>query len=152
MKNGFIVSLVNVLSLCVVIIGVSSYFIFHARYIGPVIIALGILCLISLVPFKVKIRNIWPDIVFGIIDNGILAIMAIFGGEMGGVVGAVIGGVVGNAITDGIAGIFEWWIAEKTKLPRVDHVRTMLGSSVGKMSGCLLSAGSVLFIANIFKV
>lgn len=151
MKNGFLLSLVNILTLCVLVLGVSSYFIYHSQFIGFVILGLGILCLVSLIPFKVSIKNIWPDIVFGLIDNGILAIMAIFGGVVGGVIGAVIGGVVGNAVTDGIAGVFEGLISENTKLPNVDHKRTMLGSSVGKMSGCLLSAGVVLIIANLFK-
>lgn len=152
MKNGFIKALINILALCVVIIVVSSYFIYHAQYIGPVILILGLLCLVSLIPFKVQIKNIWPDIVFGLIDNGILAVMAIFGGEIGGVIGAVIGGVVGNAVTDGIAGIFEGYISEHVKIPNVDHKRTMLGSSVGKMSGCLLSAGIVLIVVNFFKL
>ena len=144
-------SLVNILALCVVVLGVSSYFIYHSQFIGFVILGLGILCLITLIPFKIPIKNIWPDIVFGLIDNGILAVMAIFGGEIGGVIGAVIGGVVGNAVTDGIAGIFEGLISENTKVPNVDRRRTMLGSSVGKMSGCLLSAGVVLIVANLFR-
>jgi len=84
-------------------LAVSSYFIYHSRFIGLVAIFLGLLCLASLIPFRVKIRSVWADIVFGMIDNGILAVMAIFGGEIGGTMGAVIGGVVGNAVTDGVA-------------------------------------------------
>ena len=64
---------------------------------------LALLCIVSLIPFKIKLRSIQPDIVFGLIDNGILAIFAIFGGHFAGVAGAILGGVVGNAITDGIA-------------------------------------------------
>lgn len=146
MKNHFVFSIANIIGLCVVIFAVSMYFIYDARLIGFVIFGLGLLCLASLLPFRIPFKTIWPDIVFGLIDNGILAIMAIFGGKIGGVIGAIIGGVVGNAITDGIAGIFEGLIAEKTK---GDH-RTMLGSAVGKMSGCLLSAGAVLVIAGLF--
>jgi len=78
--------------------------------------------------------------------------MAIFGGEIGGVMGAVIGGVVGNAVTDGIAGIFEGLIAEKARAARISDKRTMLGSAVGKMSGCLLSAGVVLSVGSLFKI
>ncbi len=85
-----------------------------------------------------------PDVVFGIIDNGILALMAVIGGEIAGVAGAVIGGVVGNAITDGIAGLFEGYWAESLAS---DH-RTILGSAVGKMAGCLLGAGVVLILAS----
>ncbi len=152
MKNHLVASILNVLALCVIVLGVSGYFIYHTRFIGLVIIGLGILCLLSLTPFRIPLKRIWPDIVFGMIDNGILAIMAIFGGELGGVAGAVIGGVVGNAVTDGIAGIFEGLIAERARAAKVSDKRTMLGSAVGKMAGCLLSAGVVLFIASFLAL
>lgn len=84
-----------------------------------------------------------PDVIFGVIDNGILALMAVIGGEIAGVAGAVIGGVVGNAITDGIAGLFEGYWAEKIS----DDKRTIVGSAVGKMAGCLFGAGIVLVLA-----
>ncbi len=148
MKHHLIASILNVLGLCVVVLAVSGYFIHQAHLIGLVIIGLGVLCLLSLAPFRIPVKRIWPDIVFGMIDNGILAIMALFGGEIGGVAGAVIGGVVGNAVTDGIAGIFEGLMAERARAANVSDKRTMLGSAVGKMAGCLLSAGVVLFVAS----
>lgn len=148
MKHHLIASILNVLGPCVVVLGVSGYFIHQAHLIGLVIIALGMLCLLSLIPFSIPLKRIWPDIVFGVIDNGILAVMALFGGEIGGVAGAVIGGVVGNAVTDGIAGIFEGLIAERARAAKVSDKRTILGSAVGKMAGCLLSAGVVLFVAS----
>lgn len=120
--------------------------------IGVVITLLGVLCLLTLLPFGVRMRSVWPDVVFGMIDNGMLAVMALFGGEVGGVMGAVIGGVVGNAVTDGIAGIFEGYIAEKARVARISDKRTMLGSAVGKMSGCLLSAGAVLTVSGLLGV
>jgi len=91
-----------------------------------------------------EIRPVGPDIVFGIIDNGILAAMALLGGQVAGVEGAIIGGVVGNAITDGIAGLFEGYWAELF----VSEQRTVLGSAVGKMAGCLFGAGVVLVVAS----
>jgi len=149
MKNNFISAVINIIILCVIIVVISAYFVYDSHVIGPVIIGLGLLCLLSLVPFKVSIKTIWPDIVFGLIDNGILAMLAIFGGEIAGIIGAVIGGVVGNAITDGIAGIFEGRIAEKMRKNHIPDGRTMLGSAVGKMAGCLLGAGIVLILATI---
>jgi len=151
MKNNFISAVVNIIILCVIIVAVSIYFIYDSNLVGLVICGLGLLCLISLIPFRVSIKTIWPDIVFGLIDNGILAILAIFGGEIAGIIGAIIGGVVGNAITDGIAGIFEGYIAEKMRKNNISDQRTMLGSAVGKMAGCLLGAGMVLIIANLFS-
>ena len=149
MNRKFILSVMNILTLCVVIAGVSVFFVNNDSWIGLVLILLGIFCLISLIPFKISLRSAQPDVFFGIIDNGILAILAIVGGHFGGVAGAIIGGVVGNAITDGIAGIFEGYYAEKLRSFMVNEGRTMLKSAVGKMAGCLLGAGFVLGVANL---
>ncbi len=151
MRKKFILSVLNILTLCVVIAAVSLYFVNNAYWIGFVLILLAILCLLSLIPFKVSLKSVQPDIFFGLIDNGILAVMAIFGGHFAGVTGAILGGVVGNAITDGIAGIFEGYFAEKLRLQSVPEERTMLKSAVGKMAGCLLGAGFVMALANFIR-
>jgi hypothetical protein len=152
MKNHFISAIIKIIILCIVIFTVSLYFIYNSQLIGWVILGLGVLCLIVLIPLKVLIHTIWPDIVFGLIDNGILVILAIFGGEIAGMIGAVIGGAVGNAITDGIAGVFEGYTAEKMRKNNISDKRTVLGSAIGKMAGCLLGAGAVLIIANLFNL
>ncbi len=144
----FITTVVKVLTLCVIVFVVSAYYIYDAEIIGLIIFGLGLLCLSALTLFNILIKNVWPDIVFGLIDNGILAILAILGGEMAGVAGAIIGGVVGNAITDAIAGLFEGHMAERLRESNISESRTMLGSAVGKMAGCLLGAGMVLIIAS----
>lgn len=151
MRQKFILSILNILTLCVVIAAVSVFFVHNAQWMGFVLIFLALLCIVSLMPFKIKLRSIQPDVVFGLIDNGILAVMAIFGGHFAGVTGAILGGVVGNAITDGIAGIFEGYSAEKLRIQLVPEERTMLKSAVGKMAGCLLGAGVVLVIANLIN-
>jgi len=147
MRNiKLLASILNVVVLCVIIFTTSVFFIYDLKLIGYVLIALAVLCLSSLRLFNIKILSTGPDIIFGVIDNGILAVMAIFGGEIAGVVGAVIGGVVGNAITDGIAGLFEGYWAESV----VSDKRTILGSAVGKMAGCLLGAGVILVFDGFF--
>lgn len=151
MRQKFILSVLNILTLCIVIAAVSIFFVEKAEWMGLVLIILALLCIVSLIPFKIDFKSILPDIFFGLIDNGILAILAIFGGHFAGVAGAIIGGVVGNAITDGIAGIFEGHAAEKLRLRSVAEERTMLKSAVGKMTGCLLGAGVVLAIANLIN-
>ena len=148
MHQKFILSILNILTLCVVIVAVSIFFVNDAKWIGFVLIALALLCIVSLIPFKIEPKSLQPDIFFGVVDNGILAVMAIFGGHFAGVTGAILGGVVGNAVTDGIAGIFEGYSAEKLRLQLIPEERTMLKSAVGKMAGCLLGAGIVLIIAN----
>jgi hypothetical protein len=150
MNKKFILAMIKVVTLCVVVVVVSAFFIYDAKIIGLVVFGLGLLCLASLSLFNILIKNVWPDIVFGLIDNGILAIFAVIGGEIAGVAGAIIGGVVGNAITDGIAGVFEGHLAERLRESKISESRTMLGSAIGKMAGCLLGAGIVLIIANLF--
>lgn len=152
MRNKFILSILNILTLCIIIAAVSLFFVNDDKWMGLVLIFLSILCLLSLLPFKISLRSVQPDVFFGIIDNGILAIMAIFGGHFAGVTGAILGGVVGNAITDGLAGILEGYSAEKLRLKLIPEERTMLKSAVGKMAGCLLGAGAVLIFANFFNL
>jgi len=149
MNKNFLLSVLNILMLCLIIGAVSVSFIEDTRWIGLVLIILALLCVISLIPFKVDLKSVLPDILFGIIDNGILAILAIFGGHFAGVVGAIIGGVVGNAITDGLAGILEGHMAEKLRERFIPEERTMLKSAVGKMAGCLLGAGVVLALNSV---
>jgi len=151
MNKKFILSVLNILMLCIVIAAVSIFFVNNSNWLGLVLIILALLCVVSLIPFKINLKSILPDIFFGIIDNGILAILAIFGAHFAGVAGAIIGGVVGNAITDGIAGIFEGRVAENLRSKFVAEERTMLKSAVGKMAGCLLGAGAVLIIANFIN-
>ena len=151
MNKKFIMAMIKVVTLCLVIFIISALFIYDAKIIGWAVLMLGLLCLVLLQFFKILIKNVWPDIIFGLIDNGILAILAVIGGSIAGVAGAIIGGVVGNAITDGIAGVFEGYMAEKLRENKMSESRTMLGSSVGKMAGCLLGAGVVLIIANLIN-
>lgn len=151
MSKRFIIAMIKVVTLCIIIFAVSAFFISDAKIIGWVVLSLGLFCLVSLEFFKISIKNVWPDIVFGLIDNGILAILAVIGGSIAGVAGAIIGGVVGNAITDGIAGVFEGHMAERLRESNISEARTMLGSSVGKMAGCLIGAGVVLIIVNLIN-
>ncbi len=150
--SKFILSIINIITLCIIIAAASIFFINNNRWVGMALIALGILCLLSLLPFKIKLQSVQPDIVFGMMDNGILAILAIFGGHFAGITGAILGGIVGNVITDGVAGIFEGYFAERLRTQLISEERTMLKSAVGKMAGCLFGAGIIMIIAQIFNV
>lgn len=146
-KKNFISITLTILSLCVLIGAVSVYFIYDKKLIGFILIVLGLITLLSSKLFNISISSLWPDIIFGVIDNGILAIIAIIGADFAGVLGAIVGGVVGNTITDGIAGIFEGYTAEISRKYKINEKRTTLGSAIGKMSGCLFGAGIVLIFA-----
>ncbi|MFH1608510.1 MAG: hypothetical protein ABH951_00630 [Patescibacteria group bacterium] len=148
----YLLPVLNIAMLCVIIFTISVFFIHKSNLIiGFILLALSGLCLASLSIFKIKIKNTEPDIIFGIIDNGILALFAILGGKIAGVTGAIIGGVVGNSITDGIAGMFEGYWAERLRGKNIKEERVVLGSAVGKMAGCLFGAGVVLIIASFLR-
>jgi hypothetical protein len=151
MTKSFLYSIIRVVIFCVIIIFVTSSYIHNAGLIGFVILGLGVLSLVFLKLWNVSLSTVWPDIVFGMIDNGILVIVAEWGGAVAGVTGAIIGGVVGNALTDGIAGLFEGYIAERMRANKISDKRTVLGSAVGKMGGCLLGAGVVLIFFQLLN-
>ncbi|MFA4930895.1 MAG: hypothetical protein WC570_03470 [Patescibacteria group bacterium] len=148
LNKKWIITVINLLLLCVVVIGASLFFVFDDRLIGYVLLGLFLLCLGFIKMFGISIRSTRPDIVFGFIDNSILVLLAVFGGHFGGVAGAIIGGAVGNAVTDGIAGLFEGAEAERNFTAGKLENRTILGTAVGKMAGCLLGAGVILVIAH----
>ncbi len=133
--------------LIIIILLVSYLFVTQKMIIGPVMVLLGVICILPLFLFKVPIRILKAEIIFGIIDNGILAIFALSGAELFGILGAIVGGLVGNSITDGLAGIFEGYEWQKTKKLKIKDSRTALTVAIGKLSGCLFGGGIVLTIA-----
>lgn len=148
-RNKIFSELLTVVSLSIALAAVSTFFLDEENFFGPLLIFLGILTLLPAKFFGISIRFLWPDIVFGLIDNGVLAILALVGAHFAGVFGAIAGGVVGNALTDGLAGLFEGYAAEQTRRKNISEKRTAIGSALGKMAGCLLGAGAVLVVAGI---
>jgi len=115
------------------------------RFVSIVIFGLGLIPILIAYVFKISIKKMLPDIIFGLIDNLLLIIPAIIGAELFGAVGALAGAIVGNAISDSIAGIFEGSISEWLHTKGIDSTRTIIGSSLGKMSGCLLIGIFLIF-------
>src|SRR3989344_7538546 len=144
-KRKLITALLTLFLLTVIIMLISYFFVTQKKLIGPVLIILGFLSLLQLRLFNIPTDILKAEIMFGIIDNGILAIFALSGAELFGILGAIIGSLVGNAITDGFAGIFEGY--EWNKISNLNGKRTILTISLGKLSGCLLGGGLVLTIA-----
>ena len=141
MQKRFTQGLISVAILSIIVIAVSSYFVTNNYLIGPIFLALGIINILILKAYKISFKSIYPDFIFGFIDNSILVIAAIIGGAYAGVVGAVIGGAAGNTITDGIGGLFEGHYAQKLKRKKVKIKRDPISASLGKMAGCLFGAG-----------
>ena len=145
-KEKLMTAILNIILLTVIILLASYFFVTQKRIMGPIMILLGIISILPLFLFKVPIRILKAEIIFGLIDNGILAIFALSGAELFGILGAIVGGLVGNAITDGFAGIFEGYEWQKIKKLKIKDKRTALTVAIGKLSGCLFGGGIVLTI------
>ena len=146
-KEELMTAILNIILLTGIILLVSYFFVTQKRIIGPIMILLGIISILPLFLFKVPIRILKAEILFGLIDNGVLAIFALSGAELFGILGAIVGGLVGNAITDGFAGIFEGYEWQKIKILKLKDKRTALTVAIGKLAGCLFGGGIVLTIA-----
>ena len=136
----------TVIILCIITIVIAFFSMRLGRFVSIIIFGLGLLPILIAYIFKISLKKILPDIIFGLIDNILLIIPAIIGAELFGAAGALAGAVVGNAVSDGIAGIFEGSISEWLNIKGIDSKRTLLGSSLGKMSGCLLIGIFLIFI------
>ena len=145
-NHKFIKAITGFIILSIIVIAISAYFVLDNKFIGPAFLGLGILNLIFLKIVKIDFKSVYPDMVFGVIDNGVLVFAAVLGGMYAGVAGAVIGGAAGNTITDGIGGLFEGYVAEHQRKFEIDNLRTAMSSMFGKMAGCLFGAGIGLII------
>ncbi|GBE20486.1 MAG TPA: hypothetical protein ENG87_01610 [Candidatus Pacearchaeota archaeon] len=139
--KDFVKALTSFIILSIIVIAVSSYFVYNSKLIGPVFLFLGYISLFFLRFFKIDIKSIYPDIVFGATDNFVLVFAATLGATFAGVAGAIIGGIAGNTLTDGFAGLVEGHIANRMQRQKIRHNRTALSTMLGKMTGCLFGAG-----------
>ena len=115
------------------------------RFVSLIIFTLGFIPILIAYFLKIDLKKMLPDIIFGFTDNLILIIPTIIGAELFGAAGALAGAIVGNAVSDAIAGYFEGNLSEFLHSKGIDATRTVLGSSLGKMSGCLLVGVFLIF-------
>ena len=141
-----------IVSVITVVVVVVIYALRVSLPLGPVVLLLAFLPLLVIVILKQSLVRIVPDLVFGVIDTGLLTIPALIGGFTFGVAGAIAGGVIGDAVTDAIAGFFEGHIASWLRQHGFNESREALTTSIGKMSGCLFGCGIVLTVALLFGV
>ena len=120
--------------------------------VGPIVLGISLFPLLGIVLARRSLVQALPDLVFGVIDTGLLTIPAIWGGMVFGVAGAIAGGVVGDALTDAIAGFFEGGIAEWLRERGIGTSREAVTTSLGKMSGCLIGSGLVLSLALLLGI
>lgn len=138
-------SYVGLLGALIGIIGVGA--VVNEVPLGLLVLPLGVIPLVGLLLARRSLVSAIPDLVFGAIDTGLLVIPAMWGGLAFGVAGAIAGGVIGDAITDSIAGFFEGGIAQWLRSKGIEESREPITSGLGKMGGCLLGSGFVLFVA-----
>lgn len=150
--KGFFKAITSFVTLSIIVIAVGFYFVFDKKLIGPVFLILGVMSFLFLKFLKIKIKLIYPDLVFGFTDNSIMVFAVIIGGSFGGIPGAIIGGVAGNTITDGIGGLFEGYVSERLTKGKFERKRTALSSSLGKMTGCMFGAGFSLTIVYLISL
>ena len=124
----------------------------YRQPVGPIVLALSLIPLITLRLSGCRLSAAVPDLVFGGIDTGLLAVPALAGGLAFGVAGAIAGGVIGDSVTDAVAGFFEGGVAEWLRNHGFEESREMVTTSMGKMAGCLLGSGLVLSVAMLFGI
>jgi len=144
--NQLVKAITSFIILSIIVVAISFYFVFNNKLIGFIFLGLGLISLLFLKFFKIEFSSVYPDIVFGAIDNGVLIFAAVLGGAYAGVAGAIIGGAAGNTITDGIGGLFEGHLAQHQRKYKIDNLRTAMSTMLGKMTGCLFGAGTGLII------
>lgn len=145
-KNNLWKAMGTLLIISILVLGVSIYFIYDEMMIGPAYLLVAVITIGILRIFGIELKSVYPDIIFGIIDNGVLIFTAILGGKFAGVAGAVLGGAAGNTLTDGIGGLFEGRIAEKLKRDNFEQERNPISTMLGKVIGCLIGAGMGLIL------
>ncbi|NCN87129.1 hypothetical protein GW932_04810 [archaeon] len=150
MKNTLLKALGILIVLSILVVGGSIYFIYDKLWIGPAYIAIAFIGIFIAKIGGVEIKSIYADVVFGIIDNGVLIFTAILGGKFAGVAGAVLGGAAGNTITDGVGGLIEGKIAAKLKRDNYEGEKNSFTTMIGKVIGCLLGAGIGLILVWLF--
>ena len=115
------------------------------RNTGILIFSIGLLILFVIkVILNRSIFTFLPDVVYGMVDTGSLVIFVYIGATFANIFGAVVSAVICDAITDSIGGGFEGKIDELLRNKSIDTSRTLLSSSIGKLSGCLIGGGIVL--------
>ncbi|MEM2956477.1 MAG: hypothetical protein QW041_02815 [Candidatus Pacearchaeota archaeon] len=146
-KEEFILkeALLHVTIISIIVFAIA-YFGKNFNHIGLILIAAGILPLISLKLTGEKIKESIAEIVFGFINTGLITLFAIIGYNIEGLLGAVIGVVLGDVITEGYSGILEGEVVDLMLRWKIKEKIDPLNSSLGKMAGALFGGGIVLLI------
>lgn len=149
-KKYFLKAIFSLMIFSIAIIATASYFIFSESLSGVSFLILGLAGIGVSSLFRIELRSLYLDLIFGIISSVILVTSAILGGIYGGISGAVIGALAGNTVASGIGAVFEGRMIEKEN--KIKYNRNPLTITFGKVTGCLIGAGLALIIIWLIKL
>ena len=143
-RGSAIIAIVQIIAILLAAFAVYPFLQANMLFVGPVILLLG---LISLGMLKISgrtIRSVIADIVYGVLDVGLLSWVVSVEAVFAGPVGVVFGTVIAHALTDAIAGMAEGHVAAALRNRGIEEARTPISSGLGKMIGGLLGAGIII--------
>ena len=143
-RGSALIAIVQIIAILLAAFAVYPFLQANMLFVGPVILLLG---LISLGMLKISgrtIRSVIADIVYGVLDVGLLSWVVSVEAVFAGPVGVVFGTVIAHALTDAIAGMAEGHVAAALRNRGIEEARTPISSGLGKMIGGLLGAGIII--------
>jgi hypothetical protein len=146
-KEGFGYAIFSFIVLTAIVIFIFPEVVRYKSLIGLATLFFGFVPWIPVYIAGRRLKTISADIIYGIVDGGILAIFVVAGASFAGLLGAVLGSAVGNAISDRFGGLWEGVVASWLRNHGINEARTPLSASMGKMSGVAIGSGIVLTIA-----
>jgi len=145
-RGSALIAVVQIVAILLAAFAVYPFLQANMLFVGPVILLLGIISLIMLKVSGRTLRSVIADIVYGVMDVGLLSWVVSVEAVFAGPVGVVFGTVIAHALTDAIAGMAEGQIASALRARGVEESRTPMSSGLGKMVGGLLGAGIIITI------
>lgn len=146
-REGLGPALLAFVALTAVVIFIFPEVVRFRTAIGPAVLAFGFLPWLPVRLAGRSLKSVGADIIYGIVDGGILAAFVVGGAAVAGLLGAVFASAAGNAVSDGFGGLWEGAAASWLRKHKIREARTPLSASMGKMSGVALGAGLILTIA-----
>jgi len=145
-RGSALIAVVQIAAILVAAFAVYPFLQANMLFVGPVILVLGFVSLGMLKLSGRSIRSVIADIVYGVMDVGLLSWVVSIEAVFAGPVGVVFGTVIAHSLTDAVAGMAEGQIAESLRKHGIEESRTPISSGLGKMVGGLIGAGAIITI------
>ncbi|MEM7815163.1 MAG: hypothetical protein QXF55_02370, partial [Candidatus Aenigmatarchaeota archaeon] len=143
-RESALIAVAQIAAIVLVAFAVYPFLEANMLFVGPVILLLGFLSLAMLRISGRTVRSVAADIVYGVMDVGLLSWVVSIEAVFAGPVGVVFGTVIAHALTDAVAGMVEGQVASALRSRGIEESRTPISSGLGKMVGGLLGAGIII--------